>query len=112
MKRICLLIPSLAHGGAERVMSLIANSLSDEFNLEVHLILYTKGTLYYEISDNVILHLPEFDFRKYPFVIQAYKVFVFLRKTLIKIKVKIQYHLLLPYSLFLFRKNYAATCLE
>jgi len=86
MKRICLLIPSLAHGGAERVMSLIANSLSDEFNLEVHLILYTKGTLYYEISDNVILHLPEFDFRKYPFVIQAYKVFVFLRKTLIKIK--------------------------
>jgi len=86
MKKVCLVIPSLAHGGAERVMSILANHFSDELNLEVHLILYTKSRILYKLSDNVILYLPTFDYRDYPFVIQIIKVFLFLRKSLLIIK--------------------------
>lgn len=53
--KLCLVIPSLENGGAERVMS----ELSDVFvnnNHEVHLILTAKSTCFYNINPKIIIH--------------------------------------------------------
>ncbi len=53
-KRISILTISLSPGGAERVVSTIANKLCDFY--EVHLVLL-KGEIFYKISDKVKLHI-------------------------------------------------------
>ncbi len=53
--RIILVIPTMTHGGAERVMSELANIWAHE-NHTVHLVLLAKSKNFYEISDKVIVH--------------------------------------------------------
>lgn len=97
MKKISLIIPTLTNGGAERVMSILANKLSEDENIEVHLILYLRDERFYTISDKVVIHSPDFDYRKFSRIKSTIKTFRYLRRNLKKIK---------PYSLLSFGGKY------
>ena len=94
---IALLIPTLTSGGAERVMSVLANKLSEDENIEVHLILYLRDERFYTISDKVIIHSPDFDYRNFSKMKSTFKTFGYLRQILRKIK---------PYALLSFGGKY------
>jgi glycosyltransferase involved in cell wall biosynthesis len=53
--KIVLVIPTLKQGGAERVMSVLANEFSRKGH-EVHLCLLAGGEHFYELEENVIIH--------------------------------------------------------
>jgi GalNAc-alpha-(1->4)-GalNAc-alpha-(1->3)-diNAcBac-PP-undecaprenol alpha-1,4-N-acetyl-D-galactosaminyltransferase len=84
--KICLVIPSMKAGGMERVMSELANYFSNDNTFEIHLIILVKGSRFYEISKNVIIHEPEFDVKnKVGFNIYLRTIY-FLRSEIKKIK--------------------------
>lgn len=58
-KKVCLVIPSLRHGGAERVMSVLVNEWSSYQNVEVTLLLLTRQKKYYPIDEKVTVIEPE-----------------------------------------------------
>ena len=86
MNKICLAIPALTSGGAERVMANLANYFSKKDGIEVHLILFVKNEIFYELDPKVILHFPKFDYKVFPSARQTYEIFFFLRRTLKLIK--------------------------
>lgn len=51
-----LVIPTLTAGGAERVMSIIANIWSEYQDLEVHIVLLADDEIFYELRKNIIVH--------------------------------------------------------
>lgn len=55
MCRVVLVIPTMRQGGAERVMSELANAWSNQKH-EIHLVLLAKSEHFYYIDDNVIIH--------------------------------------------------------
>lgn len=55
MYKIALVIPTMHQGGAERVMSELANAWSNQQH-EIHLVLLAKSENFYRINDNVIIH--------------------------------------------------------
>ncbi len=54
--RIFLVIPTLHQGGAERVMSELANTFITYPDIKVHLILLAKSSVFYTIHNEVIIH--------------------------------------------------------
>lgn len=86
IKKICLLIPSLSAGGAERVMSVLANEFSKQENIQVHLVVYVKPDIFYDLSENVIIHKINFDYKRLPRLIFTVKIFLFIRKVLKEIR--------------------------
>lgn len=54
--KIFLVIPTLKQGGAERVMSELANQFAQKDNLKVHLVLLAKSNDFYKVDDTVIIH--------------------------------------------------------
>ncbi len=81
-KKLCLILPSLSSGGMERVMSEIANDFSGRNDIEVHLIILTKQSKFYALSENVIIHEPEFKTKDVNKILTTIRVFFFLRKKL------------------------------
>lgn len=59
-KRIILVIPTLKQGGAERVISLLADNWCINNN-EIHLVLLAKGEYFYEINKKVHIHELNFE---------------------------------------------------
>lgn len=59
MKNILLIIPSMRHGGAERVMSILANEWSKNEGIKVNLLLLTKQKIYYKLDSRINLIEPE-----------------------------------------------------
>lgn len=57
--RVCLIIPSMRHGGAERVMSVLANEWSNRDDLDVYLILLTKQKVFYNLDTKIKVIEPE-----------------------------------------------------
>ncbi|MBF6648733.1 glycosyltransferase family 4 protein [Methylobacter sp. BlB1] len=55
MSKVVLVIPTMHQGGAERVMSELANAWSAQQH-EIHLVLLAKSKSFYYINDNVIIH--------------------------------------------------------
>ncbi|WP_051300154.1 glycosyltransferase family 4 protein [Methylobacter luteus] len=82
MYKVVLVIPTMRQGGAERVMSELANAWSTQQH-EIHLVLLAKSENFYYINDNVIIHNLGFShsglFIK---VFNELKVFFKLRKIL------------------------------
>lgn len=60
-KKLFLVIPTLRQGGAERVMSEIANRGAVGYNLEIHLVLLFKSDDFYKIDSRVKIHRLEFE---------------------------------------------------
>ena len=56
-KRLCLVIPSLAAGGMERVMSEMANYLVNR-GIEIYLLVMFKGDLFYQLDSKVKIIQP------------------------------------------------------
>lgn len=80
---ICLVIPSLQAGGMERVMSEIARYLSAKEEVELHLVLYgIDREIFYEVSQNTIVHMPEFAFNNRSRLYNTIRTLLFLRKTI------------------------------
>jgi glycosyltransferase involved in cell wall biosynthesis len=86
-KRIVFIIPSLlAGGGAERVITELANYASLQTGLDVHLIILAKTKMFYTVSENVTIHEPGFDYKKYSRIIFTLKSILFLRGKIAEIK--------------------------
>lgn len=83
---ICFLIPSLALGGMERVMSLLLGEFSKK-NIELHLILYGKDkSIEYPLPENVTIHQPSFSYSKNTRLLFTLKTMLFIRKEVKKLK--------------------------
>jgi GalNAc-alpha-(1->4)-GalNAc-alpha-(1->3)-diNAcBac-PP-undecaprenol alpha-1,4-N-acetyl-D-galactosaminyltransferase len=78
-KTICLVTPSFTAGGAERVLSELANHFIKEKNLVVHLIILIGGKQFYNLDKRIIIHKPKFDYTKYSRLIFTFKIMSFLR---------------------------------
>ncbi|MEC7756002.1 MAG: glycosyltransferase [Bacteroidota bacterium] len=88
MSKIVLIIPSLRSGGAERVMSLLANTWADNSKFEIYLIILTDQKIYYQLSERVIVLIPRFGYRnnlisKFFYTL---RLMGFIRKSLSKIQ--------------------------
>lgn len=63
-KKILLIIPSLRHGGAERVISVLANEWAQKPELQVFLLILTKQTRFYALAKNINVIEPEKDYKR------------------------------------------------
>ena len=78
--KIFLVIPTLVQGGAERVISELANQFSQQ-GVEVHLTLLAKAEDFYSIDSNVIVHRLGFvNNGRVQKVVSEIKTFLKLRK--------------------------------
>ncbi len=78
--RFFLIIPSLRVGGAERVMSVLANRLA-ELNHEVHIVLLLNDAAFYSIDSRVQIHKLNFENKgRVAKVISELRTFFQLRK--------------------------------
>lgn len=85
-KKICLAIPSLKPGGMERVMSVLANNFAKREGVEVHLLMFGKDcTIFYPISDSIIVHKPGFQFNNKVRTLSTIRTIFFIRKEVRKI---------------------------
>lgn len=55
MSKVFLIIPTLVQGGAERVISELANEFTKK-GIEVHLVLLAKATQFYSIDSRITIH--------------------------------------------------------
>jgi GalNAc-alpha-(1->4)-GalNAc-alpha-(1->3)-diNAcBac-PP-undecaprenol alpha-1,4-N-acetyl-D-galactosaminyltransferase len=79
--KIALVIPSLGAGGAERVMTTLANAFVEKKNVEVYLINLTGGEEFYTLDNEVKVYTPDFSYKDYTRLVFTLKIFHFLRTT-------------------------------
>lgn len=82
MKKIALVISSLSSGGAERVMSVLANYFVNKPDVEIHLIILIRKEKFFEIDKRVKIYEPDFDHKKYSRPVFTLKILKYLRSTL------------------------------
>ena len=56
MTKVCIVIPTLTIGGAERVVAELLNKWNSYLNVELHLILFTNEKILYSIPNSVKIH--------------------------------------------------------
>jgi GalNAc-alpha-(1->4)-GalNAc-alpha-(1->3)-diNAcBac-PP-undecaprenol alpha-1,4-N-acetyl-D-galactosaminyltransferase len=82
-KDICFVIHSLQAGGMERVMSELINFFAVNKNYTIHLVLYgIKRDVFYEISKDINIYKPSFEFDNSKRLLSTLKTNFFLRKTI------------------------------
>jgi GalNAc-alpha-(1->4)-GalNAc-alpha-(1->3)-diNAcBac-PP-undecaprenol alpha-1,4-N-acetyl-D-galactosaminyltransferase len=82
-KDICFVIHSLQAGGMERVMSELVNYFASNNKYNVHLVLYgIKRDVFYDVSNNIKIYRPSFDFDNSRRMLSTIKTHFFLRKTI------------------------------
>lgn len=80
-KKVCFVIHSLQAGGMERVMSELINYFASKEEYSVHVVLYgIKRDIFYTISNNAIIHKPDFEFDNSKRLLSTVKTMRFLRK--------------------------------
>jgi glycosyltransferase involved in cell wall biosynthesis len=57
-RKIVLIIPSLRHGGAERVITILANQWAKDPEINITLLILTKQIQYYKLDDRVTIIEP------------------------------------------------------
>ena len=67
-------------------MSVLANNLSEDDDLEIHMILLTKSEKFFELSDKVAVHEPGFDYKTSLRIVSLFKTFHYLRRLLVEFK--------------------------
>jgi len=75
--KIFLVIPTLYPGGAERVMSILANNWAKKHAVEVEILLLANGSPFYKIDDRVKITNLGFKTNEHPFlrIISLFKLF-------------------------------------
>jgi GalNAc-alpha-(1->4)-GalNAc-alpha-(1->3)-diNAcBac-PP-undecaprenol alpha-1,4-N-acetyl-D-galactosaminyltransferase len=86
MKKICLVIPSLQAGGMERVMSELANYFCTKSGIAVHLIILAKSEIFFDLSPQIIVHMPAFYFNQKFRLFFIIKTLFFLRNLFLAIR--------------------------
>lgn len=85
-KDICFVIHSLQAGGMERVMSELLNYFASSNKYHVHLVLYgIKRDVFYDISNDITIYRPSFEFDNSKRILSTIKTNFFLRNTIKKI---------------------------
>lgn len=102
MNKILLITSDLSPGGAEKVMSLLANNFVKNAEIEVHLACLVRGNFFYSIDQNVSLHIPDFNYKKYPKLIAYIKTFFYIRTIIKSVK---------PSSYLSFGGRYNSLCI-
>jgi len=83
MKKIAFVIPSLAGGGMERVMSHLISYIATKKKCESHLILYGKTReIFYDIPEQIFIHKPKFNYNDRYRTLYTLKTMFYLRKTI------------------------------
>ena len=97
--KIFLVIPNLELGGAERVMSVLANQMI--LNNHVEIILLTKDEIFYNLNDKIKIHQLDFENKgKIQKIISEIKTFIQLRKIIKKNKPNVVLSFLTKYNIF------------
>ncbi len=100
--KIALITADLSSGGAERVISTLANEFSKNDNIEVHLICLIQGNSFYELDARVIIHKPNFNYREYRKIYAYIKTIFYLSNKIKSIE---------PKSYLSFGGRYNAMCI-
>lgn len=80
------MIHSLQAGGMERVMSELINYFATSKRYDVHLVLYgMKRDVFYDISKDIIVHTPPFEFNNSSRFFSTIRTNFFLRRTIKRI---------------------------
>jgi glycosyltransferase involved in cell wall biosynthesis len=95
-------LSSLSYGGLEKVVSLLSNYLADDFNYSITIIVLTKKEKFFKISDKIVVHEPDFNYKDYNRIIFTIKTFLYLRSQLTRLKSK---------AIFTFGGRYNSLCL-
>ena len=86
-KKVIFFIDSLGGGGAERVVSVIANTFAEQYNYDVSIVMMWKADIAYEIYDKIHLiyaeDLPQNTFRT-KLVINMYRLYKRIRQGIYK----------------------------
>src|SRR5690606_7013937 len=99
MKTIVLVIPSLGHGGAERVMSELANEWVSQGHT-VHLILLVAHEQFYSIDERVNVHQLDYKNRFKPMrLLSEAKLILKLRRLIIQLKPSFVLSFMLKYNI-------------
>lgn len=81
--KIFLVIPTLKQGGAERVISELANQFAIKSSIQVHLVLIAKSVEFYQVDNKVIIHRLGFENKgKFNKFFSELLIFMKLRKLL------------------------------
>lgn len=85
--KICCVIPSLQPGGMERVMSVLINGFIQQYDADVHIVLYgaSRG-VFYELDKRAHIYTPQWDFDLSHRTRDTLKTILFLRKTIKHLK--------------------------
>ncbi len=88
MRSYVIVISSLRNGGSERVASTLVNEWVEYEDINVHLVVLTRQKLDYIIDSRVVLHEPNFGYKKSTISKSFYKLrlLLFVRKLIISIK--------------------------
>jgi GalNAc-alpha-(1->4)-GalNAc-alpha-(1->3)-diNAcBac-PP-undecaprenol alpha-1,4-N-acetyl-D-galactosaminyltransferase len=86
LKKIVFIIPTLTPGGAERVISVLANNFVKYKNFEIHIVLLVGGSIFFDLSDKIHVHQPPFYYKNYSRIVFTIFLGIYLRKTLKKIR--------------------------
>lgn len=101
MLKIILIIPTLKQGGAERVMSELANEWAKTGDNDVHLILLTAGDLFYSLNDRVVVHRLGFENRNLLDKVKSeFQIFFRLRKLLKSLNPDFILSFMIKYNIF------------
>jgi GalNAc-alpha-(1->4)-GalNAc-alpha-(1->3)-diNAcBac-PP-undecaprenol alpha-1,4-N-acetyl-D-galactosaminyltransferase len=98
--KILLVIPSLPLGGAERVMSVLANEFV-ALNHEVHLVLLAKDEIFYTLDSRIVIHQLGFENKgKVAKIISEIRTYFALRKLIKKQTPDVVLSFMVKYNIF------------
>lgn len=86
MKKICLVLPSLAGGGMERVMIELSAYIFNQKNDEVFFVLLGKSKWFYSPKQGINVYEPDFIFENQNRMIFALKTAMYFRKQISRLK--------------------------
>ncbi len=78
--RIVLILPSLASGGLEKVITELAWYFSKQTNVQVNVICLMKGNVFFPLPEEVEVHIPPFSSADLPRLLFLYQLMFWLRK--------------------------------
>ncbi len=83
-RKILFYTPALSSGGAERVLSILANYLSNLSDTEVVFVISSQDEPFYELDPKIRIVKPDFNYKNSSRLIFTLKIFFFLRNSIKK----------------------------